>query len=582
MSYFNNFPFVNYKFGNEAGATIFQNMGVYVDLIDQAKDNSSFYNYYNIQNGDRPDQVSQKLYNRTDLHWTFPIMNDNIKLQGWPLSYNDLVAKIKDNYPNKTLVTRADISDKFKVGSIITGSSTQTKAKILRKRLDLGQIIVGRVSVDNQITLTTDVKGYVKLQLSSPFQRFVELTDWIITKDGVTVGAPTIVSGGENHTYVEYNFGLANANTEYVFNTKVMNYADTLDFVDGEQITTTEDNVIQSAIIDSAVLEYYAVHHYEDVDGNYIDITPNAPFVQRTSYTFQLNYSTVNFANPDPVQLATDIYNATLASLVTNIEISSTSSYNSVIDLSNVQRNIDQGHYQLNGQILQLGAAIQSEVADTSSPTTALDIFTIWATELPIATSDPTFANHVFTELSTAWALSDKDAEGNATVQFHSFFIIDNQLNVAPDTGQFGQTFEYVVGGETLYKNTYGNSGTFTTTTPSPVTKNDAWNDIANQLESYIQQNLSSLVPANIIPVTYFDRHEKSNTALKSIRVLKPSTIEDIIKSFNDILIESQATNTGEQSSVNTVQSGTGSSVASTTSTGINITSSNSSSGGYY
>ena len=576
MSYFNNFPFVNYKFGNEAGDTVFQNIGVYVDLIDQAKDNSSFYNYYNIQNGDRPDQVSQKLYNRTDLHWTFPIMNDNIKLQGWPLSYNALVAKIKENYPNKTLVTRTDISNKFKVGSIITGSSTQTKAKILRKRLDLGQIIVGRVSVDNLTTLTTDVKGYVKLQLSSPFQRFVELSDWIITKAGLTVSAPTIVSGGENHTYIEYDFGKANANAEYVFNTKVMNYADTLEFADGEQITTTEDDVIQSAIIDSAVLEYYAVHHYEDVDGNYIDITPNAPFTQRTSYTFKLNYSGVDLEDEDAV------YNATLASLVTNIEISSTSNYDSVINLTDVQRNINKGYYQLNGQILQLGAAIQSEVSDTSSPTTALDIFTIWATELPTATSDPTFANHVFSELAAAWALSDKDSEGAATVQFHSFFIIDNQLNVISDTGQFGQTFEYVVGGETLYKNTYGNNGTFTVTTPPPNTKSAAWNDIANQLESYIQQNLSGLVPANIIPITYFDRHEKSNTALKSIRVLKPSAIEDIVKSFNDALIESQATNTGEQSSVNTVQSGTGSSSASTTSTGINITSSNSSSGGYY
>jgi hypothetical protein len=113
MSYFNNFPFVNYTFGNEAGATVFQNMGVYVDLIDLAKDNSSFYNYYNIQNGDRPDQVSQKLYNRPDLHWTFPIMNDNIKLQGWPLSYNDLVAKIKDNYPVSLQVAQHRLKQKF-------------------------------------------------------------------------------------------------------------------------------------------------------------------------------------------------------------------------------------------------------------------------------------------------------------------------------------------------------------------------------------------------------------------------------------------------------------------------------------
>jgi hypothetical protein len=54
-------------------------MGVYVDLLDIAKDDAAFYTYYDIQNGDRPDQVSQKLYGRSDLHWTFAIMNDFTK-----------------------------------------------------------------------------------------------------------------------------------------------------------------------------------------------------------------------------------------------------------------------------------------------------------------------------------------------------------------------------------------------------------------------------------------------------------------------------------------------------------------------
>ena len=35
MAYFTNFPFVDYNFGNEIDPAVFQNLTVYVDLIDQ-------------------------------------------------------------------------------------------------------------------------------------------------------------------------------------------------------------------------------------------------------------------------------------------------------------------------------------------------------------------------------------------------------------------------------------------------------------------------------------------------------------------------------------------------------------------
>ena len=48
MSYFENFPLVNYRFGTQSDPTVYQNLGAYVDLLDLAKDDGAFYTYYDL------------------------------------------------------------------------------------------------------------------------------------------------------------------------------------------------------------------------------------------------------------------------------------------------------------------------------------------------------------------------------------------------------------------------------------------------------------------------------------------------------------------------------------------------------
>ena len=81
MSFFSNFPIVNYKFGNEVSDTIFQNLTVYVDLIDQIIDNASLYTKYTIQDGERPDSLSYKLYDTVDHYWTFYLLNKKLRIK---------------------------------------------------------------------------------------------------------------------------------------------------------------------------------------------------------------------------------------------------------------------------------------------------------------------------------------------------------------------------------------------------------------------------------------------------------------------------------------------------------------------
>ena len=532
MSYFTNFPFTNYVFGNQSASTVFQDLGVYVDLVDIAKDDAAFYTYYDLQNGDRPDQISQKLYNRSDLNWTFSILNDNIKLQGWPLSNTDLTAKLKKDYPNTTITTRTDISTKFKVGSTVTGSVSQTKGKVLRRRLDFGQIIVGQVSEDNQITQTTDVKGYIKLELSDTNLRFTELSDWIITKAGVAVTAPTVVSGGAGYTFIEYNFGKSNANVEYVFNTKVIEKDKTLTFNAGEQITTTEDETTQFAIVDSSVLEYNATHHYEDADGKYVDITPNAPFVQRISVELELDGAT-----------DANVNNA----VVKSISASTTLDYSANVTLTDIQKNIDKGFYTTTGSVLKATVDAYNDVINTDI-TKTLDGLTgmggatdnDFGNNFPAGTSLTELNSELRTELKAAVGVADTNSNSKYTVTVHMFFLIDNQLNVILSNNVFGAVYEYNVSSVKTFKVNYVSGGTATTSTQVHTKQLDAFIDISVDLEAYIQANLSTFNPATLTTITYSDRAIKSNNALKSIKVLKPTIIEQVVKTFNNILIETQ------------------------------------------
>ena len=147
MLYFKDFQDVFYNFGNEATPTLIQDISRYVDVVDQIKDDISFLTFYTIIEGMRPDQVSMQLYDTPLYYWTFYLLNDDIRQQGWPLTNTEFQTYIKKIFPNTVLTTRENISTKFKVGQTVTGNTSGASGKIIRRNLDLGQIVIeGTVS----------------------------------------------------------------------------------------------------------------------------------------------------------------------------------------------------------------------------------------------------------------------------------------------------------------------------------------------------------------------------------------------------------------------------------------------------
>ena len=160
MKYFKDFQKVSYLYGNEALPILTQNLSRYIDIVDQIKDDISFLTFYTIREGYRPDQVSLQLYDSPLFYWTFYLLNDNIRQQGWPLTNVEFQTYIKKIFPNTVLTTRENISTKFKVGQTVSGNTSGVSGKIIRRNIDLGQLIIeSKVSFSTGGETVTSTNG---------------------------------------------------------------------------------------------------------------------------------------------------------------------------------------------------------------------------------------------------------------------------------------------------------------------------------------------------------------------------------------------------------------------------------------
>jgi len=146
MRYFNSFESILYRFGNEESRTVFKDLTTYADLVDEVKDDIISYSLYEINEGYRPDQLSQAIYGSPLHYWTFYLMNDHVRERGWPLSNEELINVVDKEFPGVTLTTRNSLAGIFKIGQTVSGTVSGATGKIVHRNLDLGQIVLNNVT----------------------------------------------------------------------------------------------------------------------------------------------------------------------------------------------------------------------------------------------------------------------------------------------------------------------------------------------------------------------------------------------------------------------------------------------------
>ena len=141
-NYFKNFGTVDYRFGDNEKPALFKNISQYVDLIDQVKSNVAFYQKYTIVSGERPDTLSYELYGTPDFYWTFYLMNDDIRESGMPIPDYELIDYAKKRFSHQVITTEQIFATSFPVGVTVTGQSSGATGTVLKRNLDLGQMVI--------------------------------------------------------------------------------------------------------------------------------------------------------------------------------------------------------------------------------------------------------------------------------------------------------------------------------------------------------------------------------------------------------------------------------------------------------
>ena len=159
--FFKNFPRIAYRFGNEITPSLFQNISVYINLIDEIKDDVAFHTSLFIQDYDRPDSLSYKLYDTTEFYWTFYYLNTDIRESGWPIPYQELLPKAKKDYPHRVVTTTGNISKTFLPGHTVSGSVSGSTGTVVKRYLDLGQIVINSANNFNAGEILTPSRNGV-------------------------------------------------------------------------------------------------------------------------------------------------------------------------------------------------------------------------------------------------------------------------------------------------------------------------------------------------------------------------------------------------------------------------------------
>ena len=158
MGYFNSFSTIDYDINGDGVFDNILNLSSSVKISSTLINNATFYDLININDGERPEQLSYRLYGSTEYYWTFLLINDNINniWNDWPKSSNQLVEYCEHKYDGIACIT----NDSFFSLNVSTGLSSL--------KFEIGETVLGtsgasgiikEIHSNNHYLVLTDVVG---------------------------------------------------------------------------------------------------------------------------------------------------------------------------------------------------------------------------------------------------------------------------------------------------------------------------------------------------------------------------------------------------------------------------------------
>ena len=97
--YFNSFPLILYDMKGDDKQKLAVNIIKRVKVRSKILDTASLFQKYFVNPGERPEDVANKHFGKSELHWVI-LLTNNITdaYYQWPMSYTDFENYLKDKY----------------------------------------------------------------------------------------------------------------------------------------------------------------------------------------------------------------------------------------------------------------------------------------------------------------------------------------------------------------------------------------------------------------------------------------------------------------------------------------------------
>jgi len=101
MKYFNQFPGIDYDLKGDGNQTVVTDIFRRVKARSKIVNNVSAFDKYDVQEGEKPEDVAYKMYGDSDYFWVITLVNNIVnRYYDWPLDEYVFQQYVKDKYDN--------------------------------------------------------------------------------------------------------------------------------------------------------------------------------------------------------------------------------------------------------------------------------------------------------------------------------------------------------------------------------------------------------------------------------------------------------------------------------------------------
>ena len=111
MKYFNQFPGIDYDLKGDGNTTIVTDIFRRVKARSKIVNNVSAFDKYDVQEGEKPEDVAYKMYGDSDYFWVITLVNNIVnRYYDWPLDQFSFQQYIKDKYSNPDAIHHYEVT----------------------------------------------------------------------------------------------------------------------------------------------------------------------------------------------------------------------------------------------------------------------------------------------------------------------------------------------------------------------------------------------------------------------------------------------------------------------------------------